>query len=70
MFEVASTLIWELLLAREIVAGTKAVVLNMVTVAVYTPQLVVLGNQSDGNAHVVIWPKTVVVMSKIADTGC
>ena len=51
-------------------AGTAAVVLNMATVAVYTPQLVVLGNQSDGNAHVVIWPKTVVVMSEIADTGC
>ena len=50
-------------------AGTEAVVLKMENVVVYTPQLVGLGDQPSGNAHVTIPPNTVVVMSG-TDSGC
>ena len=48
--------------ARVIVAGTKAVVLNRVSVYICAPQATELGCQAAGSDHVVVVPKTEVVM--------
>ncbi len=75
-FKVADTVIWELLASNVIVAGTKAVVLYRLSMY---EQSTALGYQCivfppkpgklAGNDHVVVGPKTEVMMSGISGPG-